>query len=657
MTIHQVPIERPLFTSSPGQTESEDANQLDASVNMRLKGTFIEVEADDGSEAPPSPRALSDPGSEVSSSYSSHFAKERLYVAELSHKLSRTLSQRKSERSKNQSRSGNSADHSDSAQCTIGYESSEEASVKRGTDGAVMNAMNNMGKNICGTPTNRFRGYAPSSNSSDISRDKAVGKYEAERTVSTPNVNLNRDDLRNRVHKKTAEINEVLQYERISTALTSINEIPERVEAAFQQSKLHWMDDFKPEVSAACSLVANSEVLTPQILGSPEDGVSTAERAAQSMTMIPDMIMASFENSFAKAMTIVRVRVDDVIQELEGCDMAKDQVVAQMWAIPQEVRQITHDAVKEASQQSREMVVEQLDCVLQSFTEETMPDALLQAKRQIVANVPKKLPDTLRAATEAAESNVCQAVKFVEAKCDVAGVVANRVVADTLLRAKVGDRGPVLQKLKKDEKEEVSGLETLRLCNPGSIGHPELCSRACLYYPLGKCSNGANCAFCHAPHSKRATHLDKRHREMLRDMDFADRFCYIAPVLRTKLQALEVGPEVMEKLDRLSEFVGPPSIMAQASEPDGYKVRGKETRTLQVALRFMSLRSLLTLLHHAPVPAGAQHSAAVEALMQSIRSVSRPPKQSSEERSSQKNNRQSRTTQSPRTRSNTSDND
>jgi len=257
-----------------------------------------------------------------------------------------------------------------------------------------------------------------------------------------------------------------------------------------------------------------------------------------------------------------------------------------------------------------------------------MPDALWQAKRQIVARVPKKLPDTLRAATEAAESNVCQAVKFVEAKHHVTGVVANRVVADTLLRAKAG---PSLQ----GEEGDTAGLETLRrhVCNPGSVGHPELCSRACLYFPLGKCSNGVNCAFCHKEHSKRATHLDKRHREMIRSMDFAERFYFIYPILKSKLQALEAGSDVMETLEALCAMT-PDKPPPKAVQPVDRK-RAKETRTLQIALKFLSVRTLLTLLHHAPMPEGSPQQAVVESLMQVTKCDSYPTAPDAEDAQSQ----------------------
>ena len=31
---------------------------------------------------------------------------------------------------------------------------------------------------------------------------------------------------------------------------------------------------------------------------------------------------------------------------------------------------------------------------------------------------------------------------------------------------------------------------------PGSVGHPELCRRPCIYFAAGQCRNSADCNFC-----------------------------------------------------------------------------------------------------------------------------------------------------------------
>merc|ERR1719160_1790514 len=69
----------------------------------------------------------------------------------------------------------------------------------------------------------------------------------------------NRTELRRIVHKKTREINDVLNYQRLSTALTSINEIPEQVGEVFQQSKTNLLDEVQGEISIARDLIVNSE--------------------------------------------------------------------------------------------------------------------------------------------------------------------------------------------------------------------------------------------------------------------------------------------------------------------------------------------------------------------------------------------------------------
>jgi len=644
-------------------SEGEGGGEGGGSVRLRLKGTFIDVE--DELKEQLSPRAFSDPGSEVSSGYGSYFSKEQTYVAGLSEKVTQTLASQKhrhSKGSKGSFRSGDSVDLSDSGgynQTTMQVDSSEDCSVSR--QGSLSRESSFQMPNISpialaqGYPANffkirshhsgggRHRGCAASSNSSESSFMN--NPHQVMDVGHSPDVRMSQDDLRNLVHRKTAEINDVLKCQRLSTALTSINEIPEQVQEVLHQRcrQISVLDSgLLDAVDVATNLIqdaVNDSTMT-------DAQAVTAEQAAESITMIPDMIMASFENNFAKAMSTVRIRVDDVIQGLEASDMTKEQMVKQMWAIPEEIRQITREAVNEASQQSRDNVEAKLDRVLGGMAEESMPDGMWQAKRQIVASVPKKLPDTLRMASEAVENNVCQAVKFVQANSDVTGVVANRVVADTLLRAK---QGPAL-KADTENPGLDRGLDTLRVINPGSVGHPDLCSRPCLYFAVGKCQNGVDCAFCHGPHTKRTAHLDKRHREMLRVMDFAERFALICPLLKAKLQSLEVNSEVMMTLESLEQMTLKTSNNSWA-KPD--RRRSKETRTLQIALKFMSVRSLLTLLHHAlhhaPLPDGSPQHAAVEALMRNIRPNRHSAHESEAQSQSQRSNGRSRATGRSRT--------
>jgi len=339
------------------------------------------------------------------------------------------------------------------------------------------------------------------------------------------------------------------------------------VNEVFQQTATHLVDEVTSAVSEARQLLA----------ATVEDPETSAKLATQ-VEEIPEMVMASFETSFANAMNHVRVRVKDAVQMLENCNKQQEEVVQHLWSIPEEVRQITRDAVKEASAASQDKVVLRLDHVLRNISAEEKTDAVFRAKQNIVHSLPQTLPETVRRSGDVAKYNVQSTTQVVVEKgMGGFGYVANRVVADTLLRAKAVD-------------PSIPALPEKALTNPGSRGHPELCSRACLYYPMGKCTNGLNCEFCHMPHSKRNVHLDKRHREMMRNMDIVERACLILPILKTKLDALDAcDVDVKEALSTLAKTIDHVSMDRK---------RTKETRTLQSSLKFMSAQCLVSLLYH-----------------------------------------------------------
>lgn len=70
--------------------------------------------------------------------------------------------------------------------------------------------------------------------------------------------------------------------------------------------------------------------------------------------------------------------------------------------------------------------------------------------------------------------------------------------------------------------------------NEGSVGHPFLCSRPCLFVTSGSCASGNDCAFCHRSHPKRPLHLDKRNREMLDRMPDDARTALLLSLLQEK---------------------------------------------------------------------------------------------------------------------------
>lgn len=71
-------------------------------------------------------------------------------------------------------------------------------------------------------------------------------------------------------------------------------------------------------------------------------------------------------------------------------------------------------------------------------------------------------------------------------------------------------------------------------CNPGSMGHPNLCQRPCRFFAEGLCESGDACGFCHIPHKRGS--LDKKNREVLQSIPNAERCSLLASVLKEKAQ-------------------------------------------------------------------------------------------------------------------------
>ncbi|CAK9068197.1 unnamed protein product [Durusdinium trenchii] len=52
----------------------------------------------------------------------------------------------------------------------------------------------------------------------------------------------------------------------------------------------------------------------------------------------------------------------------------------------------------------------------------------------------------------------------------------------------------------------------------GSLGHPQVCNRPCIYFAAGNCASGAGCSYCHVEHTEKTGKLDKRQRQLLQEL-------------------------------------------------------------------------------------------------------------------------------------------
>eukprot|EP00928_Gymnodinium_smaydae_P089222 TRINITY_DN73210_c0_g1_i1.p1 TRINITY_DN73210_c0_g1~~TRINITY_DN73210_c0_g1_i1.p1 ORF type:complete len:468 (-),score=69.08 TRINITY_DN73210_c0_g1_i1:562-1914(-) len=79
----------------------------------------------------------------------------------------------------------------------------------------------------------------------------------------------------------------------------------------------------------------------------------------------------------------------------------------------------------------------------------------------------------------------------------------------------------------------------------GSVGHPEMCSRPCVFAAVGQCENGFSCPFCHLPHVK-AVHLDKKRRDALKRMTYEERVATILPLVQMKLVEMQLDQHLLQ---------------------------------------------------------------------------------------------------------------
>jgi len=142
----------------------------------------------------------------------------------------------------------------------------------------------------------------------------------------------------------------------------------------------------------------------------------------------------------------------------------------------------------------------------------------------------------------------------VQNKVETPQHITNQVVADELLRARIRSGGGHATVSRRDSCTSLDrACRDLRPIpqNPGSRGHPEFCPRPCAYYLQNLCKNGDDCKFCHHPHPKRPMRFDKQHRDELKRMPFGALVSLVLPVLRLKVQDLDLNSDATQLLEAM----------------------------------------------------------------------------------------------------------
>lgn len=401
---------------------------------------------------------------------------------------------------------------------------------------------------------------------------------------------FHREDQRQALSKEMQESAQQMyqgwgSQKRMSTVLAAMEELPKRVGEDMHKLASHVVDSVQSEINEVSTVIR----------GESEQSTETT-KAMKHLEVIPTMVLNLLESRMEKAKAQVREKVGGMIQQLsaiheEDAHEGGEVLAEQMQDMSSEVAKIAGDAVEAAAQECRAHATQQLDIALASLREplgppgpaKTVEEDEAAIKWQKVCKIRNAVEDDLLLQKNvdsifpAATHNAMEtALEVIKDKDFMPHSVTNEVVADQLLRAKVRGRGDV----RAPSSVGTGGLREAREStvprNPGSLGHPDLCPRPCIYYRSGTCTSGADCTFCHLSHSRRPLRLDKRHREALKRMPFRKLLNVVVPILASKVAAL-----AEEKLSSLCEVAveadanteqecgSPVAEPAEPDQPDG----------------------------------------------------------------------------------------
>lgn len=138
-----------------------------------------------------------------------------------------------------------------------------------------------------------------------------------------------------------------------------------------------------------------------------------------------------------------------------------------------------------------------------------------------------------------------------------------------------------------EESEPGSNLSSAS--NPGSVGHPELCRRPCIYFAAGQCRNSADCNFCHLSHAHRSATLDKNQRQMIKELSKHEFLSLLLRCLRNKAAQGQFEEEADEVLKLFEER------LSQEVETESKATVGAKVNNLERALARMTFFSVASL--------------------------------------------------------------
>eukprot|EP00928_Gymnodinium_smaydae_P092901 TRINITY_DN7687_c0_g1_i2.p1 TRINITY_DN7687_c0_g1~~TRINITY_DN7687_c0_g1_i2.p1 ORF type:complete len:575 (+),score=107.22 TRINITY_DN7687_c0_g1_i2:92-1816(+) len=542
--------------SSSGSTRS---NGLQLSKNLCLKNTFIDVVSNEVL----SPRPASDPGTTSTMDYL-FFAAETKYVEEL-------------------------------------------ASMLEGTCGAS----------------------SRDTNTKDSLPDARAALLQQDDTIKA-----NRVDLVANIQSILDVKRKTLWQKGYRDALSVIGEIPDEVRTVARNSITSLVQGVMAEVRVMCDDMC---VKVVEREGSVA-GTHARALASQSIESLPRSIQMKFEAQLAEAYVAISAHVEFVVRGLQRSCISQQDFIDAAMKTSKEVQEILTAKVGAATHEAFEEAQRVIQITL-GMSSEAQSLSVPTRRRNRVPTA-----ELMQSAQSALIDTVENAIDKVE-DMEHASTLANEAVAETLLRAKTFENAglPAANAGMRHEQHvwndgqmhsfsrnsppgeftpsaresysmfpisppgqfstpdrELYSAPPVALdmnmdaagkgCLPGSMGHPELCARPCVFASVGECERGASCVFCHMPHEKRSVHLDKKGRDTLKRMTLEERVATLLPVIRMKIIHLQLNPDLLQDIATILNTLQPLTYRS-----DLVRSMEKMQRTQWTKI---TLRSLFTMLRN-----------------------------------------------------------
>ncbi|CAE7315558.1 PGC [Symbiodinium sp. CCMP2592] len=134
----------------------------------------------------------------------------------------------------------------------------------------------------------------------------------------------------------------------------------------------------------------------------------------------------------------------------------------------------------------------------------------------------------------------------------------------------------------------------------GSIGHPEVCRRPCVFLAAGRCGQGENCGYCHCEHNEPRARPDKKQRAALQGLQQDDLFAVVLPHLQVRAELPQLrgkATQLLRIVEDISVTTSPcASPSASSSCTSSSTLSDSKLKSLNKTLERMTFSGLVALL-------------------------------------------------------------